>query len=66
MRQAQQLQLEGFQIKLRVRDEEILLKFARICVIAGSVLRPRLDNRLQYKACCACGYCYHYVQVCVE
>ena len=59
MKQARCLLSDGLKIKLPGHDEEIILKFAPVCVVADSVARPILQNRLQYNGYSGCSYCYH-------
>lgn len=48
---------EGIKVKF-VDKNEITLKFTPLLVIADSVARPILKNRLQYNGYFGCSYCY--------
>ncbi|XP_051169417.1 uncharacterized protein LOC127286849 isoform X2 [Leptopilina boulardi] len=58
IRQANLIHSKGIKIKLLNENREIILQFTPIIIVADSVARPILQNRLQYNGNFGCSYCY--------
>ena len=59
VKQAIRLNSEGMKVNFVLENREVILHFTPIFVVADSVARPVLQNRLQYNGYYGCSYCYH-------
>ena len=58
-KQANRLHTEGITITFPNEGKQVTIHFTPIFVVADSVARPILQNRLQHNGYCGCSYCYH-------